>query len=54
MEIEVWKDVKGYEGLYQVSNLGRLKSLEKSVKYVARLPKPKFIKRKERILTRSY
>lgn len=24
---EVWKDVKGYEGLYQVSNLGRVKSL---------------------------
>lgn len=26
---EVWKDVKGYEGLYQVSNLGRVKSLER-------------------------
>ena len=24
---EIWKDIKGYEGLYQVSNLGRLKSL---------------------------
>lgn len=24
---EVWKDVKGYEGKYQVSNLGRVKSL---------------------------
>ena len=22
---EIWKDVKGYEGLYQVSNLGRVK-----------------------------
>ena len=21
---EIWKDVKGYEGLYQVSNLGRI------------------------------
>ena len=28
---EVWKDVKGYEGLYQVSNYGRVKSLERSV-----------------------
>ena len=28
---EVWKDVQGYEGLYQVSNLGRVKSLERSV-----------------------
>ena len=26
-EAEIWKDVKGYEGLYQVSNLGRVKSL---------------------------
>lgn len=26
---EIWKDVEGYEGLYQVSNLGRVKSLAK-------------------------
>lgn len=25
--MEVWKDVKGYEGVYQVSDLGRVKSL---------------------------
>ena len=25
--IEGWKDIEGYEGLYQVSNLGRVKSL---------------------------
>lgn len=24
---EVWKDIKGYEGLYQVSNLGNVKSI---------------------------
>lgn len=24
---EVWKDIKGYEGYYQVSDLGRVKSL---------------------------
>lgn len=28
--IEEWRDVKGYEGLYQVSNLGRVRSYEKS------------------------
>lgn len=28
MDNEIWKDVKGYEGLYQVSNLGRVKSLD--------------------------
>ena len=28
--VEIWKDVEGYEGLYQISNLGRLKSFHKS------------------------
>ena len=28
---EIWKDIKGYEGLYQVSNMGRVKSLERTV-----------------------
>ena len=28
---EIWKDVQGYEGLYQVSNLGRVKSLGRFV-----------------------
>ena len=28
MENEVWKDVKGFEGRYQVSNLGRVKGLK--------------------------
>lgn len=27
---EIWKDIPGYEGLYQVSNLGRVKSLERT------------------------
>lgn len=26
---EVWKDIKGYEGYYQVSDLGRVKSLKR-------------------------
>lgn len=26
---EIWKDIKDYEGLYQISNLGRVKSLPK-------------------------
>lgn len=30
---EIWKDIAGYEGLYQVSNLGRIKSLERYVKH---------------------
>ena len=27
--MEIWKDVKGYEGLYQVSNLGNVKGLKR-------------------------
>ena len=30
---EVWKDVPNYEGLYQVSNLGRVKSLDRIVPF---------------------
>ena len=30
--MEIWKDVKGYEGLYMVSDLGRVKSVERYVK----------------------
>ena len=28
--MEIWKDIKGYEGLYQVSNLGNVRSLPHS------------------------
>ena len=28
---EIWKDIEGYEGYYQISNLGRVKSLERYV-----------------------
>jgi len=27
---EIWKDIIGYEGLYQVSNLGNVKSVKKN------------------------
>lgn len=30
MKNEIWKDVVGYEGLYQVSSLGRVKSLKRT------------------------
>lgn len=30
--MEVWKDVVGYEGLYQVSNMGRIRSLDREIK----------------------
>lgn len=28
---EVWKNIKGYEGLYQISNLGNVKSLSRTL-----------------------
>lgn len=42
---EMWKDIKGYEGLYQVSNLGNVRSLEhldknKRNRIVGRVLKP--------------
>jgi hypothetical protein len=29
--MEIWKDIAGYEGLYQVSNLGRVKSQDRHI-----------------------
>ena len=28
---EIWKDIPGYEGKYQVSNMGRVKSLSRII-----------------------
>lgn len=32
MEKEIWKDIKGYEGVYQCSSIGRIKRLSKKFK----------------------
>ena len=32
-DIEEWKDIKGYEGLYQISNNGNVRSLDKYVNH---------------------
>lgn len=32
MTEEIWKPIKGYEGYYEISNLGRVKSVERYVK----------------------
>lgn len=39
LENEIWKDVPYYEGLYQVSNFGNVKSLDR----VVLIPKKKHI-----------
>lgn len=28
---EIWKDIKDYEGIYQVSNLGNIRSLNRII-----------------------
>ena len=43
---EIWKDIKNYGGLYQVSDLGNIKSLERKVDngYCIRTVKEKVLK----------
>lgn len=33
MSDEIWKDIAGYEGMYQVSSMGRVRSLDRVVDY---------------------
>lgn len=33
MEKETWRDIPGYEGLYQASTLGRVRSVDRYIKY---------------------
>lgn len=42
MKEEIWKDVVGYEGLYQVSNLGRVKSLGFDKWHKGKILKPSY------------
>lgn len=37
-EKEIWKDIEGYEGYYQVSNLGRVRSLDRTIESEHRSP----------------
>lgn len=48
--IEVWRVIKGYEGYYEVSNLGRVKSVERVVIQKNRWGKEMARHLKERIL----
>lgn len=38
MQNEIWKDIRGYVGLYQVSNLGRVRSLDRYIEVNSRKP----------------
>jgi len=50
-EKEVWKDIKDYEGIYQVSSLGRIKSLAKKWK---RKTDTVFIFQQDKIMSTYY
>lgn len=39
---EIWKDINGYEGLYQVSNIGRVRSLGHDKWHKGKILKPSF------------
>jgi hypothetical protein len=45
--LEVWRDINGYEGHYQVSNIGRVKSLAR----VVECRKDVFVNKKEKFLS---
>ena len=47
--METWKDIQGYEGLYQVSDLGRIRSLGR----ICNSKNDSKSKKKERILTQE-
>ena len=50
-ELESWLDIVGYEGLYQVSNFGRVRSLDHTA-FVRqdRYKEPRLVRRKGRVL----
>lgn len=52
---EIWKDIEGYEGIYQVSNLGNVKTIYDNThhKKVDRLLKQKFLKTGYKIVALS-
>lgn len=49
---EIWKDIKDYEGIYQISNLGRLRSLDRMLS-IKRYGKFYYKKRKGKMMCPS-
>ena len=42
MTKEIWRDIEGYEGLYQVSDQGRVKSLERT--FIDKIGRERYVK----------
>ena len=36
MKNELWKSINGYDGLYEVSNLGNIRSIDRTIIQVAK------------------
>lgn len=49
--MEIWKDIKGFEGFYQASNLGRIRSIDRIVYRSLPNGKTRVCKQKGRIIS---
>lgn len=52
--IEGWKDITGYEGIYQVSSWGRVRSVDRKVRMVSKKGRELLVDRKGRVLKQFY
>lgn len=52
--IEIWKPIKGYEGSYEVSNQGRVRSLDRDIKNGSRVLRFKGVILKSALYGRGY
>lgn len=55
--VEEWRDIEGYEGLYKISSLGKIKSLERKIackNCTERIIKEKIIKQSHGIKNKTY
>lgn len=50
---EIWKDIPGFEGRYQVSNMGRVKSLPFMQRFLTKRGEEAFRQTKERIISQQ-
>ena len=51
--MEIWKDIKGYEGIYQVSSYGQIRSLDRFSRYKGRDDKNRIEKGKAKHPTQT-